>query len=152
MHVSRRASLVSAATTTERMPSMINPGLPRRSIKRKLLGARRTRGSVMAVAGLVLLSRTPGSCATHAGCPNTRSPWRAHTQSLSQKEQRMVDRFVKNRRVKAAPHLIASTKAMMRIESKSTVEIAARTARPKGWQRGRRRVVRPPRLRRYCQP
>jgi hypothetical protein len=36
MHVSRRASLVSTATTTERMPSMISPAPPARSIKKKL--------------------------------------------------------------------------------------------------------------------
>ncbi len=46
---------------------------------------------------------------------------------FSQRQQRTVDRFVKNWRAKAARHLIASTEAALRIESEPVVEIAART-------------------------
>jgi hypothetical protein len=46
---------------------------------------------------------------------------------FSQKQQRTVDRFVKNWRAKVARHLIASTEAVIRIESEPGAEIAART-------------------------
>jgi hypothetical protein len=46
------------------------------------------------------------------------------------KQQRTVERFVKNWRAKAARHLIASTEAVIRIESESVEEIEAQTAQP----------------------
>jgi hypothetical protein len=47
---------------------------------------------------------------------------------FSQKQERTVDRFVKNWRAQAARHLIASTEAVIRVESGPTDEIAAHTA------------------------
>lgn len=49
---------------------------------------------------------------------------------FSQRQQRTVERFVKNWRAKAARHLIASTEAMIRIETRPVAEIAPTTALP----------------------
>jgi hypothetical protein len=49
---------------------------------------------------------------------------------FGEKQQRTVERFVKNWRAKAARHLIASTEAVIRVESESVEEIEAQTAQP----------------------